>query len=299
MTQESRRKTLPETVRSTFNRPPVTVYVDFLNSGYQTGAFAKHILRFADSIGRVDRAFLYGYFNLDTRETREEWKDYEIRITESGNEGSARLELHLDILTSALTNERRIYVIVGYNAGLYAGLAKRLLDRGNTVVVVGAPLSQEEVQKLPFIYCSMDSLLKGGSFQDKAAPKKLDIDTYDFQQFIEVLNTSEKKMQFVAVSFFIRKVMWRLGSHYDDAQKQQIFNKAQEEGIIELFERENIDKEAPPVSACKLNREHSLVKAVLEKSAQEEAAQEDDTLSHRMDLSAFSAADEQQPDATT
>lgn len=298
MTHESRRKTLPETVRSTFNRPPVTVYVDFLNSDYQNGRMAKPIMKFADSIGRVDRAFLYGYFNFDTRENREDWKGYDVKIAEDGNEGSARLEMHLDILTSALTTERRIYVIVGFNAGLYIGLAKRLMSRGNTVVVVGAPMKQEDAQRLPFSFCSVETMMQGKSAPAKTAPEKLDVENYDFTQFIEVLNTSEQKMQFVAVSFFIRKVMWRLSSSYTDLQKQMIFNKAQEEGIIELFERDNIDKDAPPVSACKLNREHPLVVSVLERSAEEEE-KEESSLSHRMDLSAFKSAEEPQTDATT
>jgi len=302
MTQETGRKTLPEAVRISFNRPPVKVYVDLVNARLkdqedENGSlypFSRSILRFAESIGRVDAAYVYGGFDLDAHSKKKEWRDYKVRIVEDGSSGSARFEMHLDLLNNSYNENRRIYIIIADNAGLYNGLARRLTENGNSVVVVG---DEVETDNCEFIFCSKENMVEGGGHYRPPMPRKLDLDNYDFTDFIEVLNTSEEKMSFVGVSFFIRKVMWRLNIH-SDTQKQQIFNKAQEDGIIELFERENIDKDAPKVSACRLNREHPLVKKVLgELETMEEDEDDGDVLSHRMDLSSFNT-EEDSTDAT-
>ena len=72
-------------------------------------------------------------------------------------------------------------------------------------------------------------------------------------KLIRTMDRLEKRLEFVGVSYLMGKV-------WDD---RNTFDRAIDDGIVEMYETGNIDGRSMPVSACKLDRLHPVVKSVL------------------------------------
>lgn len=168
-----------------------------------------------------------------------------------------------------------IYLLVGTHPYLYIDAAETLATKGNVVVVVGKEARENaQIAQHDLIY-----YLNAIKLADRGV--RPDTETYDFGPFIQLLHVNENRMPFVSAKYFINKQMWRLGSQNPEVN-QRLFQAARDRGLIELGKGENVDASSMPVTTCKLNREHPLVKTALEAIDDPDAR----PLQHRMDLSA-------------
>ena len=182
-----------------------------------------------------------------------------------------------DMLVQAIAYVQRLHksvvIIAGTNQAMQNRIAKNAAAGGNVVILLGRAARSEAVvvQHDLVFYMSLSKLSHGGD--------RLDIENYDFEPFIRLLLTSEQKMPFVGVGYFINSVMWRLGpAHADPSACQEVFQAAREREVVCITKSDNVNPNALPVSSCTANREHPLVQKVLHDvasgNALEEAAQD-------------------------
>jgi hypothetical protein len=184
-----------------------------------------------------------------------------------------------------------IYLLVGTHPFFGNEAAELLALKGNAVIVIGkdARENAQVIQHDLVYYLSASKLADHG--------EKPEVENYDFTAFLQLLLVNEKRMPFVSAKYFISKQMWRLGSQNPETN-QKIFQASIDKGLIILGKSENVDAGSMPVTTCKVNREHPLVKETLVKQeAQakvEEAWDEPEPapLLHRMDLSSVAVVPE-------
>jgi hypothetical protein len=179
-----------------------------------------------------------------------------------------------------------IYLLVGTHPYLHTDAAEALATKGHVVIVIGKELRENaQVARHDLVY-----YLNAAKLADRG--EKQEVENYDFTAFIQLLLTNEKRMPFVSAKYFINKQMWRLGSQNPEIN-QRIFQAARDRGLIDLGKNENVDEGSLPVTTCRLNREHPLVKPVVEATEQELSTA---PLQHRMDLSGVALAPEPTPE---
>ncbi len=88
---------------------------------------------------------------------------------------------------------------------------------------------------------------------------------YDMEMMIRKLDSAECGKPFVGLKYFLRILA---GSDIVDRKTYELVNQAISEGIIDTYKVPNPKDELFPTTACKLNREHELVKRVLGEKAQ-------------------------------
>jgi hypothetical protein len=186
----------------------------------------------------------------------QENRTYKESITHDG----VNLQLLFDAYDAAVRQRMNIAILVVGQTN-YTALARKLIDCGVTVMMVGN--YQKENRTLPrdsCLYVPMRSIM----VDESSVTANVDLDNFDFCQFIRLLSASESMMSFVGVRFFIHKVMWRLGSQFKNPYVcQQLFQLAKDRNLVEVYKQENLEHEGKPVSACRLNRETSEVQSVL------------------------------------
>jgi uncharacterized LabA/DUF88 family protein len=83
---------------------------------------------------------------------------------------------------------------------------------------------------------------------------------YDMEMMIRRLDTAEYGKPFVGLKYFLRVLA---GSDIVDRKTYELVNQAISEGIIETYKVPNPKDELFPTTACRLARQHDLVKRVL------------------------------------
>ena len=87
---------------------------------------------------------------------------------------------------------------------------------------------------------------------------------YDWTGFIRLVRDLDRKLDFVGLRYVATKV---LNAHNcgltDRAQKQELLNRAIDDGIIVPYRVDNIEEGGDPVSACRLNPENDVVRETL------------------------------------
>lgn len=276
---KSPKRTFHDLVRAAFEKPQVRLIVDvadfdskeLISLFENENSMMKVLFRYARSFGALVDVKIYTAVN------NEEWEND-----------------HLASITTDALNyvqapvPRCVYIIVSTNPFMHNQLAELTATRGHVVILLGkearenAAVAQHDL----VFYMPLNKLSNHG--------EKIDVNNYDFELFVRLLLTSEQKMPFVGVRYFINKVMWRLGPSYSDPTlSQEIFQAARDRGLVEMKKQDNVNASALPVSACRANRSHELVKKVLASIAEESG----DGFANRMDLSGVNLADSQvEPD---
>ena len=96
--------------------------------------------------------------------------------------------------------------------------------------------------------------------KSKPAAKKIDFSMFDWAPFISLVAELEKKDPLVDATWLQKKKLTQENSGCKtSAEKQQLLDRAVEEGIIVLSEVERPDKPGEKMTACKLNRTNPLV----------------------------------------
>lgn len=91
-----------------------------------------------------------------------------------------------------------------------------------------------------------------------------EFEDYDWTAFISLIDELEQRLPFVGVRYLVNKVLAPHNSGVSDPRiKRDLINQAVDDGLIEMYQVGNVDNRTDPVTACRLDRESSLVQEVL------------------------------------
>lgn len=247
-------------------------------------AFASRLLSLARSLGRVVGATAYGTFDPElAKELRR--CGLEARLTQEDGEGSSpeSVAMLLDGSEALYRGPALDAVVLVTDDAQLSELVRRLRRRGASVTVVcPADLTDAEPARSADRALSIDALLAADfdaspasdmgriGREPPARPRAplapvLDLDDYDWTRLVVLLRDLEAKMPFVGMRWLKNKV---LGPHNVGVasmnDKQALLNRAVDDGLIETYRVGNREEAGDPVTACRLMREHPLVKELLE-----------------------------------
>lgn len=259
------RQSIKESVTSLNKRPTVALFInadwkraDTTSSDDQVIKEAKKL---ANSLGRVSTARLYIDGSPNIRD------NIEVCNTTRKNRIQQEHAFILDVFAHSSEDENTdIYVLILAKATNLYELVSRLIKKNKTVVVVSTTENAREFPRSwPMFLVPLNKLMNGAQ---SAPPEQVDVNNFDFRPFISLLDETQSRLDFVGVKYFITKVMWRLGIQ-NQRRCQDVFQAAQERGIVEIFEQENIKEGGQPVSACRLNGDNGLVQQILSAEPEE------------------------------
>jgi len=234
---------------------------------------AERVASFAASLGRVAISSAYAdwtHLGGDAREYHHRGIETRLVMPHDADDDRSDLFLSLDALEAALgTPSIGVFVLVTPDAG-FREIAVRLRRMGREVIAVGPrPGTSAELRRSVDRFVAFDSL-KGTTRTAPAEPAPegakdlVDFESYDWGRFLRLIDELESRLNFVGLKYLNHKVLNRENCGFDDrARKQALINHAIDEGILEVYRIDNIESGADPVSACRLGREHELVKAQL------------------------------------
>jgi hypothetical protein len=256
-------------------RPKVGVFIDLDGvladkDDLQDETIAGTIWEFGCSIGRLCQTAVYYSTDIVSSDGIDgrAWSKRAFKKVHTQEEGFTKEDLNLDLMFDAHAASMRgrfdtAILVVG--RADYNKLAQRLVHEGASVIMVSNyPREKRILPRHSCIYVPLYTLF--GPSREDAVESEVDPEELDYASLIRLLATSEDMMPFVAVSYFVKRVMWRLGDEFQEYRLcQKVFQAAKDLGIIEVYERENINNSGNMVSACRLNQEHHLVVEVMEK----------------------------------
>lgn len=280
MITEFQLQKIQERIGNIESRPRIGLFLDFdsvladLDEYVDEEVFADlrdkdvadvvHFL--ATSVGRPSIMKVYYSNDLEQHDGIDHgvWKSrniLEVRTQlDSITQDGVNQQLLFDAYDVGMRRQIDIAILVVGQAN-YTALARRLMDMGIIVMVVGNyPKEERTLPRDSCLYIPLRSIM----VEEAQMVTPTDLDKFDFSQFVRLLSVSESMMAFVGVRFFIHKVMWRLGPQFRNPQTcQQLFQVAKDRELVEVYKQENLDEGSKPVSACKLNRENPAVQEAL------------------------------------
>lgn len=137
--------------------------------------------------------------------------------------------------------------------------------------------SEDEVGSRPYPAPAFPSV-RGGWAEGAARPARppraphptpvtgpeVEFGAYDWTPFVRLVDELEQRLPFVGVRYLVNKVLAPHNCGTDDPRlKREILNRAQDDGLIEMFPVGNVGDRADPVTACRLDRAHGVVVGIL------------------------------------
>lgn len=261
------RQSIKESVTNLSKRPNVALFIRADWNRNDTASSNDQIIReankLANSLGRVSTARMY-----TSGSSVRNFDNIEILVSNKNRTRSEHTFI-LDVYEhSSQAESADVYVLMLAQATTVHELVSRLVSKNKTVVVVSSTDSAREFPRSwPMLLVPLNKFLSDAQ-SEPPAKEGVDVSSFDFKRFITLLEDTQDRLDFVGVKYFINKVMWRLDIS-TPRQCQDVFQAAQERGIIEIFEQENIKEGGQPVSACRLNSEHSLVQQAIAAQTEE------------------------------
>lgn len=250
------------------------------HAGNDVVQFGRKLVAYAKGLGRVLSVEIYG--DVDTKSMRElKRAGCSVTLTNEDGDGSAPESIAMAMDASAalvLVPHTDVAVIVTDDAQL-SELVRRLRQQGRFVVaVVPSALLEAEPAKSADQATSIEQLLSGDAgvgvplapraIRPRPAPAPavaLDFDDYDWSRLVILLRDLEAKMPFVGMRWLKNKV---IGPHnvgvHSMSDKQNLLNRAVDDGLVETYRVGNRDEEGDPVTACRLMRDNERVKEILD-----------------------------------
>jgi hypothetical protein len=100
---------------------------------------------------------------------------------------------------------------------------------------------------------------------------------YDWTRFVRLIDELEERLPFVGVRYLVNKVLAPHNCGIDDPRiKRDLINEAVDQGLIEMYTVGNVNERTDPVTACRLDRQSTLVAAILRARDDEEAEDDED-----------------------
>lgn len=244
------------------------------------------VVSLARSLGRVTSVTAYGDIDHETaRELRRHGCD--ARLTVEDGEGSVpeSIAIAFDVAVALGTNQEADAVVLVTDDAQIGEVVRRVRRAGRYVVaVVPASLTEQEPARTADRQIPVESLLSGEVALDsqaawtppaRIAPRRaappvvpaqapLNLEDYDWTRFVVLLRDLEERMPFVGMRWLKNKV---IGPHNvgvsSVADKQQLLNRAVDEGLVETYRVGNREEGGEPVTACRLMRENEKVVEIL------------------------------------
>lgn len=127
---------------------------------------------------------------------------------------------------------------------------RKLRSRGKTVHVVAVEKTMsKDVMSFVNYFNTVETLLG-------ILPPAM----YDMEMMIRKLDSAEVGKPFVGLKYFLRILA---GSDIVDRKTYELVNQAISEGVVITYKVPNPKDELFPTTACKLNRDHELVRRIL------------------------------------
>lgn len=209
---------------------------------------------------------MHAYADFDHEEFRGLMSDLQRRSVEPRHvfsknyedgtrKNAADIEMSLDALELMYTrSDIDTFVLVCGDRDMIQ-VIRKLRARGKQVHVVAVEKTMsKDVMSFANQFTTIEALL--GMLPPAA---------YDMEMMIRKLDSAEGGKPFVGLKYFLRTLA---GSDIVDRKTYELVNQAIAEGIIHTYKVPNPKDEMFPTTACKLNREHELVKRVLGEKAQ-------------------------------
>jgi hypothetical protein len=244
---------------------------------------AERLAGFAASLGRVSTAIAYADWSTlgdDALAFRRRGIEPRLVLPAESGDDRSDVVLALDALEVALTVPSVVtFVLATVDASLH-DLVVRLRRSGREVVVCGPrDLTADELTRQADRFVPFESLLSESraaavpaETASSAAPVEVDWETYDWSRFLRLVDELERRLNFVGLKYLNHKVLNRENCGFDDrARRQALINHAIDDGILEIYQIDNIEAGADPVTACRLNRGHERVRAFLGPDPADEA----------------------------
>ncbi len=232
----------------------------------------------AARFGHVLLANAYADWSIsetDPREFRRRQIEPRLVLTKENGDDRTDITMSLDALETLFAEpEIDVYVIASGDSDFH-DLLQRLRRRGKRIVVCGARSDTgRELIRGSDKFVSLEELL---GVRASKPPQPVDWETYDWTGFVRLIRDLDRKLNFVGLRYVATKVLNPHNCGLSDRhQKQDLLNRAIDMGIIEPYQVDNIEEGGEPVSACRLNPDHPIVKEILardeEKTGEEAAA---------------------------
>ena len=235
---------------------------------------ANRVNELAREEGRVVLACAFADWTnpeMDPRPFLRQQMDPRLVLPSDGGGSRAWLVLALDAVES-LHEEPRLdtYVVAGASAESEELL--RRIKRSDRRIVLCTAGSSCPPELAPLAYRTVRLEEAPGS-PGEEGEGILRFEQYDWTPFIRALDMHEKRMEFIGIGLLLKKILDGRNCGYTSYnRKREIFEKAKECGIIEIYTVPNIDEGGDPVSACRLNRAHEAVRLELGGGDQESKA---------------------------
>lgn len=173
-------------------------------------------------------------------------KNYE----DGTRKNAADIEMSLDALEMMYTRpDIEVFILVCGDRDMIQ-VIRKLRARGKLVHVVAVEKTMsKDVMSFVNYFTTIEALLG-------ILPPAM----YDMEMMIRRLDTAEYGKPFVGLKYFLRVLA---GSDIVDRKTYELVNQAISEGIIETYKVPNPKDELFPTTACRLQREHEMVKRVL------------------------------------
>ena len=102
-----------------------------------------------------------------------------------------------------------------------------------------------------------------------------DFTEYEWTGFVRLIDELEERLPFVGVRYLVNKVLAPHNCAIADPRlKRDLINEAVDRGIIELYTVGNLDQRLDPVTACRLDRNNTLVGELLDERELERVAKD-------------------------
>jgi len=233
----------------------------------------EKLYELATRFGQVIIANAYADWSIsgtDPREFRRRQLEPRLVLTKESGDDRTDITMSLDALET-LYDEPGIdvYVIASGDSDFH-DLLQRLRRRGKRIVVCGARQDTgRELIRGADKFVPLEDLL---GIRSGRSTEPVIWESYDWTGFIRLIRDLDRKLNFVGLRYVATKV---LNPHNcglsDRGQKQELLNRAIDTEIILPYQVDNIEEGGEPVSACRLNLAHALVKEILARDEGEEA----------------------------
>lgn len=173
-------------------------------------------------------------------------KNYE----DGTRKNAADIEMSLDALDLMYTrSDIEVFILVCGDRDMIQ-VIRKLRSRGKRVHVVAVEKTMsKDVMSFAHGFTTVESLL------GIVSPA-----LYDMEMMIRRLDSAEHGKPFVGLKYFLRILS---GSDIVDRKTYELVNQAISEGIVETYKVPNPKDELFPTTACRLTRDHELVRRVL------------------------------------
>ena len=227
---------------------------------------AQRLREFAEDHGRLVIATAYGDWSQSAEEAREFRRQHiepRLVIDKEDDDEHTEVVLSLDVQESLFQAPHLDTYLVVSGHAMYPEISQRLRRADRQLIQIhlqnGEPSYAEQ---LGYRQTSLNDVLEGRKLRRPG--RRVDFDEFDWTPFIRLMDELEENMPFVGFGWLLKKKLHteNSGGCVTMQERQELMDRAVDQGVLTLYKVDNIEEGADPVTACKLNRENAVVREV-------------------------------------